>query len=679
MKKYLILLAPLLLTADINLADIEVTSSKKSTEEKMDFLIQKESFMPNAPMQKQITSKQALQIAGTNGDPIKALKSFAGVVSSNNDEGSEIYIHGSKPRETSFSINHLPLGYVFHAGGLHSVIAPEATAQIDAYLGGFDTTYDSMGAVVDITPKFPEGSNKGRIHLGMYDADFAYDMKLGEDTSLFLSGRRSYFDFIASKVMDELETDDRDETKKTTFTLFPQYYDANMILSHNVGNHTFSLEAITAQDEMKLDTNMNETKDPVANGKINAKYGFTTVGARWNYSGSNFESMTLLSHMKTKQDSEYFDADFFVKSSTDTTTLYHETVFDVEGHKPLVGIELQNINAPVKLHVTNPPSSDDFEPLVTDQEVVSLDKTFKVKSYALFAQDIWDITPNDHFRYGVRAWDTNFQKFGSGVDPRVAYVHDFSNGLSASMAVGKYSQTPEITYVIDGFGNPLIDTVEHSNHYTFNVTKKFNKNSSLVVEPYFKTFKNLAISDEVNRYESVGEGEAYGVDITYRKKINKFDMIVAYTFVKAKRQLNTNSKKQYRFEGDIPHTLQLNSSYKFGNNWRLSSLFKFNSGRPYTPIVGIEKADYKGQSYNRPLYGTPYSERMPNNFDLDIQIGKTFHYGKEQSLEVAFELMNVNALFKKNIDEYRYDDEYVRDGEYEQMGFLPAFHLTYRF
>ena len=100
MKKYLILLAPLLLTADINLADIEVTSSKKSTEEKMDFLIQKESFMPNAPMQKQITSKQALQIAGTNGDPIKALKSFAGVVSSNNDEGSEIYIHGSKPRET---------------------------------------------------------------------------------------------------------------------------------------------------------------------------------------------------------------------------------------------------------------------------------------------------------------------------------------------------------------------------------------------------------------------------------------------------------------------------------------------------------------------------------------------------------------------------------------------------
>ena len=681
MKTIYILLAPLLLTADIQLEDIDIRSTtvENSQEEEMDFLIQKESFMPNAPMQKQITSKQALQIAGTNGDPIKALKSFAGVVSTNNDEGSEIYIHGSKPRETSYSINHLPLGYVFHAGGLHSVIAPEATAQIDAYLGGFDTTYDAMGAIVDITPKFPEGSNRGRVHLGMYDADFAVDAKLGEDTSLFLSGRRSYFDLLAKKVMDELEKDDRDESKKTTFTLFPQYYDAQMILSHNRGNHTFSLEAITAQDEMKLNTNMNETKDPIANGKINSKIGFTTIGARWNYSGDDFESMTLLSQIKSKNDLQLFDADYFVDTKSNDQMLYHETVFDLNGHKPTIGFELFNSNTPVKAHITAPPSSDDFEPLVTDQKVVDIDKTFKAQSYAVFAQDIWDITPTDHFRYGARAWNTNFQKFGSGVDPRIAYVHDFSNGLSTSFAVGKYSQMPEITYTIDGFGNPLINAMEYSNHYTFNITKKFDKDSSLVVEPYFKTFKNLAISDEVNKYEAVGEGEAYGLDVTYRKKMNKFDIIVAYTFVKAKRQLNTNAKRQYRFEGDIPHTLQFNTSYKFGNSWRVSSLFKFNSGKPYTPIVGTEKAEYKGQSYNRPLYGTPYSKRMPNSFDLDIQVSKTFHYGKEQSLEVAFELMNVNALFKENIEEYRYNDDYKRDGEYKQMGFLPAFHLTYRF
>lgn len=677
MKTVYILLAPLLLGAEVQLEDINVDFSTEVQEES-DFLIQKESYLENAPMQKQITIQQALKVAGSNGDPLKALKSFAGIVSTNNDEGRELYIHGSKPRETSYSINHLPIGYLFHGGGLHSVIAPEATAQIDAYLGGFDTTYDAMGAVIDITPSYPKGANNGRVHIGLYDADFAYDAKLGENTSLFISGRRSYFDFIASKVLDSLEEDERDPDKKTTFTLFPQYYDANLILSHNIGNHSFSLEAISSQDELKLNSNINETKDPVANGKINIDNKFTTIGARWLYSGDNYESMTLLSHMNRVFNGEFFDADYFVDTESNELSLYHETVFDVKDHKPLVGVEVKQTRNPITAHISNPPSSDDFEPLVTDQEVVDIDKTFEAKSYALFAQDIWSITPKDHFRYGVRAWDTDFQGFGSGIDPRFTYVHDFSNTLSTSFAVGKYSQMPEITYVIEGFGNPRIKTVEHSNHYTMSMSKKFSNNSSLVVEPYFKTFENLAIRDDVTKYEAVGEGEAYGFDVTYQMKMNKFDMIFAYTFVKAKRQLNTNSSRQYTFEGDIPHTLQVNGSYTFNNNWRLSSLFRFNSGSPYTPVIGTEDAVYNGQAYKRPIYGDPYSKRLPNNFDLDVQISKTYKYANS-SLEVAFELMNVNALIKPNIEEYRYDDNYVIDGEFEQMGFLPAFHLTYRF
>ena len=187
MKRYLYLFVPLLLQAETKLEDINISASVEPTD--TNFLVEQEGYMKNAPMQKQIRTQDALLIAGTNGDPIKALKSFAGVVSSSNDGGSDIYIHGSKPRETLFTINQLPLGYVFHAGGIHSVVAPGATEQIDAYLGGFDTRYDAMGAVVDITPKFPKGSNKGRLHLGMYDADFAYDASLGEDTSLFFLKR----------------------------------------------------------------------------------------------------------------------------------------------------------------------------------------------------------------------------------------------------------------------------------------------------------------------------------------------------------------------------------------------------------------------------------------------------------------------------------------------------------
>ena len=667
---------PLLLQAEVTLDSIEVNAKEQGASNGVASgyeVYEKEGYMKAAPMQKQMTSKEALEIAGTNGDPLKALQTFAGVVSTNNDDSSEIYIHGSKPRETRFSINHLPVGYLFHLGGLHSVIAPEMTGQIDAYLGGFDVTYGAMGAVVDISPKYPTGSGEGRVHVGMYDADFAYDMSLGEDTNLFISARRSYFDLIADKIIDELETDDDDERKKTTFTLFPQFYDAQMILTHQMGDNVFSLEVIAAQDKLKLNDTFNVDKDPVAVGKINVNIQSNTIGARWLHTQENMTSNTLLYRLSTKQNSEFFDADFFVDQTFNEYGLYHETVWELDKHTLTLGAELKQVNAPTKVH-SNAPETTDFGDLTTDAEVIDIDKTFKAKEYTLFAQDIWDITPSDHFRYGFRAWKTDFQNFGSGVDPRVAYVHDFANDFTVSAAVGRYSQRPSTFMSIEGFGNPKIDTEESADHYTLSFQKTFSDKSSLVVEPYFKKFQNLAIADDLSNYETVGEGEAYGLDITYKKKIEDFSLMLAYSYVRAKRQLSTNNTKQYSFEGDVPHTLQLSTNYHFWDKWRVSAYAKYSSGSPYTPVVGTDSYTYKGKEYIKPIYGKPYSKRLDANYDLDVQVGY-----KTGSWEYSLELMNVNALFKANTEGIKYNDKYEEDGSYEQLGFLPALHVTYRF
>jgi len=680
MKKYIYLslvTIPLLLSAEnITLDSIEVNAQLSRSDGEV--LYDKEGYMKAAPMQKQITSKQALEIAGTNGDPIKALKSFAGVVSTNNDEGSEIYVHGSKPRETRFSLNHLPMGYLFHFGGLHSVVAPEMVGQIDAYLGGFDVTYGAMGAVVDITPTYPTGSGKGRVHIGMYDADFAYDMRLGEDTNLFISARRSYFDLIADKLIEEFDTDKDDERKKTSFTLFPQFYDAQLVLTHNVGNHAFSLEMLAAQDKFKVKDTFNVEKDPLAVGKLNINIKSNTVGARWLYAGDDMTSNTLIYRLFTKQNAEFYDADYFLDTKEEEYGLYHETVVNLDAHTLTLGGEFKLVNAPTKIH-SNAPGTTDFEDVITEQEVIDIDKTFKAKEYTLFAQDIWDITSSNHLRYGVRVWKTDFQNFGSGIDPRIAYVHDFTNDFTVSAAVGKYSQRPSTFTTIKGFGNPQIDTQESSDHFTLSFQKTFSDKSSLVVEPYFKKFQNLAVTDDLNNYEAVGEGKAYGVDVTYRKKIEDFNFMLAYTYVNAKRQLNTDNKKQYRFEGDIPHTLQLTTTYHFWNSWKVSSYFKYNSGAPYTPIVGTTPYIYEGKEYVKPIYGKPYSKRLDDNYDLDVQIGKTYKYANGKSLEVSLELMNINALFKKNVESIKYNDKYEEVGTENHLGFLPALHLTYRF
>ena len=686
MKRHILLSLisiPLLIHAEVALETIEVTAQDEqhtasTTGFAGDSVFQKEGYMNAAPMQKQISGNRAMQVAGSNGDPIKALQAFAGIASTSNNVGSEIYIHGSKPRETHFTINHLPVGYIFHLGGIHSVIAPEMTGQMDAYLGGFDVTYGSMGAVVDITPKYPTGSGHGRVHVGLYDADFAYDAKIGDNTSLFVSARRSYFDLIADSIVDELDTDDNDPRKKTTYTLFPQFNDTQIVLTHQMDNDIFSLEYIRAADKFKVSDTFNIEKDPVAVGKLNGDYTFNTLGARWIHTGDNVTNHTLLYRLFTKENSSFFDANYFVKSESEEYGLYHETVWKLGEHTLSLGGEAKTISSPTKVH-SNAPETTDFDGPISQQDVIDLDKTFKAKSYTLFAQDIWDITPKNHFRFGVRAYKTDFQNFGSGVDPRVAYVHDISDDFTISMAAGRYTQRPSNFMIIKGFGNPKIDTREISNHYTLSMQKSFADSSSLVIEPYYKTFENLAIADNLHNYEAVGEGSAYGIDVTYSKKIDDFDFILAYSYVKAKRQLNTNSTKQYRFEGDIPHTLQISTNYHFWNSWRASAYAKYSSGAPYTPIVGTTPYTYKGKSYVQPIYGTPYSKRLDATYDLDVQIGKTYKYAGGKSLEVSLELMNINALFKKNVDSIKYNDKYEKDGVYEQFGFLPALHLTYKF
>ena len=425
---------PLLLNAEIILETIEVNAQDEqqtanTTGFAGDSVFQKEGYMKAAPMQKQISGERAMQVAGSNGDPLKALQAFAGIASTSNDMGSEIYIHGSKPRETQFTINHLPLGYIFHLGGLHSVIAPEMTGQMDAYLGGFDVTYGSMGAVVDITPKYPTGSGHGRVHIGLYDADFAYDMRLGENTSLFVSARRSYFDLIADKVINELDSDKDDPRKKTTSTLFPQFNDTQIILTHQMDDDIFSLEYIRAADKFKINDTFNIEKDPVAVGKLNSDYEFNTLGARWIHTDDDITNHTLLYRLFTKNNSSFFDANYFVKTESEEYGLYHETVWELVQHTLSLGGEVKSIKDIAQIH-SSAPGTTDFDGPISLQDVIDLDKTFKAKEYTLFAQDIWDITAKDHFRFGVRTYKTDFQNFGSGIHPRVAYVHDISDDFS---------------------------------------------------------------------------------------------------------------------------------------------------------------------------------------------------------------------------------------------------------
>jgi hypothetical protein len=58
---------------------------------------------------------------------------------------------------------------------------------------------------------------------------------------------------------------------------------------------------------------------------------------------------------------------------------------------------------------------------------------------------------------------------------------------------------------------------------------------------------------------------------------------------------------------------------------------------------------------------------------------ESFGNPKIETYEFSIELMNITSLFRENVAGIEYNDNFEKDGEYHQMGFLPAFHINYRF
>ncbi len=93
-------------------------------------LMRFEQDVEGLPAQRVLGVKEAMFIPGVQGDPIKAIK-FIGGVSSLNDGSGELFLYASKPEESSFSLNRMPLGYIFHGFGIHSVIAPRVVHELE--------------------------------------------------------------------------------------------------------------------------------------------------------------------------------------------------------------------------------------------------------------------------------------------------------------------------------------------------------------------------------------------------------------------------------------------------------------------------------------------------------------------------------------------------------------------
>jgi hypothetical protein len=627
-----------------------------------------QTFLRDAPLQRQLSIREAMDLPGVLGDPIKAVSTLPGVVTGS---GGELFFHGSKDGESSPTIDHLPVGYLFHLDGIHSVMSPEAVDQLDVYLGGFDTTYgDAIGGVIDVMPRYPVGIDGAYVHLGLLDSAAGFEVGLGRDWALSLHARRSYLDLvIPADALDDSESD-------TTVTTFPNYTDVNAMLVYRAGGHRFSLETLFAHDEFGINTQDNAVKDPAATGDVNARYGFSSTGLRWRYENGDYRANTLLGYLYQWQRFSIFAGYFFTQKSH-TGTLYHLSSWRRGTHDLSAGLEVQRQYLPIDAVLPVPPSEDQVDFDLTSAPTYRVEQVLQPTVYSIFVQDLWRFAARWRARLGVRGEYSDLGDRPARAMPRGALIHDLTDSDSLSASAGLYSARPEPYKRFDQIGNPALGD-ETAVHYGLAWNHHASELGTWTIEPYYKRLDHLAVAHGGDNYRDDGEGTAWGVDVSWRLRGPSWYLSLSYAFQQAQRQLASDDQRTYSFYGDVPHSLQLAGSWRFAPGWSTSFLAKYTSGQPFTPVVGTYLyTDTNGNTRLRPIYGEPYSERFPAYFTLNHRVSWATRLQGGEQVEVGIEILNLTN--HRNVIGIQYNDQYEKERDVTGLGLLPSLDVTVRF
>ncbi len=256
---------------------------------------------------------------------------------------------------------------------------------------------------------------------------------------------------------------------------------------------------------------------------------------------------------------------------------------------------------------------------------------------------------------------------GSGIiEPRVNFTYRFVPEIALKGAWGIYLQ--EISTISDeneviSLFEPWIITPDYLNpataiHYVIGTEIDFSEGQSIDIEGYYKVVHNLPVVNQNKIYSFdpdliSGNGESYGWEFQYKWANPNFNFNASYTLSWAYKSVGDYL---YYPKYDSRHSVNLNLEYNLGDGWHASANWTFNSGLPFTPLLG-----YYDKLYFNDFGSTWYSddnfkpylilgdrniERLPVYHRLDLSLSKSIEIS---FVKASLDFSIINVYNRKNI------------------------------
>lgn len=564
-------------------------------------------------------------------DILKTIQLMAGVQPSS-EGNSGFYVRGGSTDQNLILLDEAVVYNPSHLFGFFSVFNSDAIKDATLYKGNAPAQYGGrLSSVLDI--KMNEGDNQN-YHisggLGLISSHLNVEGPIQKGKSSFLvTGRRTYADLFLKLTNDS-------NLRKTSL----YFYDINAKMNFRLSKKsTLYISGYYGSDQLSMGSSMDWSN------------GTSTI--RWNY----------LIHPKLFSNTCFTFSDYTnnIRISADNLEIgIHSEIMDFNlrqefQYYPSTAHALRfGFNS--IYHIIRP--GDISRSGDTISGISNLTRRYSWEN-ALYAGDEWKITKFMKASYGIRLVSFsvlgggNFYTFhpdGSVADTLITADGDFvTTYVNAEPRLSLHFQVSSSTAIKVGYArhtqflhllsnstatNPTDRWVPSSNNIRPEIADQVSlgvfqniggKMFEVSLEGYFKQMQNTVdykdgadiLNNELYEAELLyGEGRAYGMELTLKKKEGKFTGWVAYTFSRTEKQINgINNGSWYPAKQDRTHDISLVLMYEFGR-FTFSGSWVYYTGNAVTFPSGKYQVDGKIEY----LYTERNGYRMPDYHRMDLGI-----------------------------------------------------------
>lgn len=606
-------------------------------------------------------------------------------------------VRGGSSDQNLILLDGVPVYNVYHLMGFFSVFNGEAIKNAELYKGGIPARYGGhLSSVLDVSMK--EGNLKkkeGTFTISPVAGNLTFEGPIKKDTASYIvSVRRTFIDgplMLIQKIADQPYIGGYffyDLNAKANWILNPQN---RIFLSFYSG----------------LDRNFYNGNDRNIKQSYHYQWGNTTAVLRWNstlnaklFANTSlyFSSFNNTQRTKSKEDES---VNLFLTSSklNDWSLKTDFDYYFTSGHVARLGGKVSQMS---------------FSPDILQQRNDETETSFSQENRKhAFVSEVYleDAITMRCFSANLGLRGSTYSIEGKtyvSAEPRIALNWSLKPDLSISASYMRNSQNLHLL-TNSSLGLPTDLWVastkniapQKADQYSLGIEKHLGAKYTLGLEGYYKILKNVTrfnegaafLSGRDRNWEnnvSVGEGEAYGSELMFRKENARLNWMLAYTLSWSNQRFdNINRGRWFPFKYDRRHDFSALIDYKVKSKYtgerKISLAFVFQSGNHVTindtetegvMLPGFEyyaSPEYVDKFRVRQTYENPNNFKMPSFHHLDLNYSVKKYRSSGRGHEWSFSGYNIYNHLNPWMT-------YKKDGVAKQLSIFPFIpSVSYRY